>query len=151
MTKIIVDTNIVFSALLNINSKIGQILIRGGNLYDFYAPKYIVSEISYHKGKIKSLGKLNEKSFIEVYRLVTKNITILNHSVIPLKSYISAEEICSSIDADDAIFIAFSQHLDAKIWSGDKKLISGLLKMGFDKVIMTEDLYNDFIYRLNSK
>ncbi len=33
MTKIIVDTNIVFSALLNVNSRIGQILINGKNEY----------------------------------------------------------------------------------------------------------------------
>jgi len=41
MTKIIVDTNIVFSALLNTNSRIGQILINGKNRFDFYSPAYV--------------------------------------------------------------------------------------------------------------
>ena len=41
MSKIIVDTNIVFSAFLNINSKIGQILINGVHQNEFYAPEYL--------------------------------------------------------------------------------------------------------------
>ncbi|RUA33530.1 MAG: hypothetical protein DSY77_09880 [Bacteroidetes bacterium] len=53
MTKIVVDTNIIFSAILNINSRIGQILLTGDDLHDFYAPKYIRTEIWEHKGKIK--------------------------------------------------------------------------------------------------
>jgi predicted nucleic acid-binding protein len=41
MTKIVIDTNIAFSALLNIDSRIVQILISGKRFYDFYAPTYI--------------------------------------------------------------------------------------------------------------
>ena len=55
MTKIIVDTNIVFSALLNINSRIGQILINGKNHYDFYSPEYVRLEIFKHKPTPKNL------------------------------------------------------------------------------------------------
>ncbi len=53
MTKIIIDTNIVFSALLNINSRIGQILINGNKSFDFYSPDYIRQEIFEHQRKIK--------------------------------------------------------------------------------------------------
>ena len=45
MTKIIVDTNIIFSALLNVDSHIGQILIHGKDYYEFYAPEYIRFEL----------------------------------------------------------------------------------------------------------
>jgi len=38
MTKLIVDSNIIFSAILNVNSRIGQILLTYDNVYDFYAP-----------------------------------------------------------------------------------------------------------------
>ena len=65
MTKIIVDTNIVFSALLNTNSRIGQILINGKDYFDFYSPEYVRFEIFRHKEKIKSIGKLSEDEFIE--------------------------------------------------------------------------------------
>ena len=53
MIKIIIDTNIVFSALLNINSRIGQILINGKHYYDFYSPEYVRLEIFKHKRTYK--------------------------------------------------------------------------------------------------
>ncbi len=65
MTKIVIDSNIVFSALLNINSRIGQILINGSKYYEFYSPEYIRQEIIEHQGKIKRIGKLTDDEFIE--------------------------------------------------------------------------------------
>ncbi len=54
MTKLIVDSNIIFSAILNTNSRIGQILITGGEFYDFYAPKYLREEIWEHQEKLNN-------------------------------------------------------------------------------------------------
>ncbi|MBN1118127.1 MAG: hypothetical protein JXA77_13040 [Bacteroidales bacterium] len=45
MTKIIIDTNIVFSAILNVNSRIGQLIFNGLNYYDLYSPEYIRGEL----------------------------------------------------------------------------------------------------------
>jgi len=53
MDRIIVDSNILFSAILNLNSNIGQILINGQEYYDFYSPKYVRTELLRHKEKIK--------------------------------------------------------------------------------------------------
>jgi len=44
MVSIVIDSNILFSAILNLNSNIGQILITGQKFYDFYAPKYAGKE-----------------------------------------------------------------------------------------------------------
>ena len=52
MTKLVIDTNIVFSALLNLDSRIGQILINGGSYYSFFAPEFIRNEIIEHKTKL---------------------------------------------------------------------------------------------------
>ncbi len=57
MTKIIIDTNIAFSAILNVNSRIGQIIINGFKYYDFYAPEYIRTELLEHQEKIKEIAK----------------------------------------------------------------------------------------------
>jgi predicted nucleic acid-binding protein len=51
MTKIIIDSNIAFSAILNVNSRIGQIIINGFRHYDFYSPEYIRKEILEHQEK----------------------------------------------------------------------------------------------------
>ncbi len=41
MIRIVVDANIVFGSLLNLNSNTGQILIRGFEQYQFFAPFFL--------------------------------------------------------------------------------------------------------------
>lgn len=125
MTKIIVDTNIVFSAILNTNSRIGQILISGQEIYDFYAPKYLRDEILEHREKLKKRANLSDDEFLEVYEIVMKNITILNHSIIDKRYYRKAIGLCEDIDLDDIPFVSFSLFLKCNLWTGDKKLING--------------------------
>ena len=121
MDKIIVDSNIIFSAVLNLNSHIGQILINGGDYYDFYSPAYVRTELLKHAGKIKKITGLTDDSFLEVYELILKNITILNHSILPEKHFKLAVQHCQDIDSDDTIFVGFSEYLEAQLWTGDKK------------------------------
>ncbi|MGS2762605.1 PIN domain-containing protein [Sinomicrobium sp. M5D2P9] len=147
MTKLIVDSNIVFSAILNIHSHIGQILINGKTFYEFYAPKYTRTEIWEHQNKIKKISRLEDDQFIEVYELVMKNIIVLDHSIVPLENYKKAIDICKEIDEDDAVFVAFSEYLKCKLWTGDKKLINGLINKGFKGIMTTEELYKDFLIK----
>jgi len=151
MNKIIVDTNIVFSALLNTNSRIGQILINGKAYFDFYSPEYVRFEIFQHKAKIKSIGKLSDDEFIETYSLILRNITILNHSLIPSEIYRSAELLCQDIDIDDTIFVAVSDFVKGTLWTGDMKLLNGLKNKGYENVIKTEELYQELLIREKRK
>ena len=151
MTKLIVDSNIIFSALLNVNSRIGQILLTRESFYEFYAPKYLRSEILEHQEKIKKIGRLSNDEFLEVYELVLKNVTILNHSIVPKEIYEQAFELCENIDPADTAFVAFSFFLKCKIWTGDKKLVNGLRKKGFKKIITTGDLFKDFLIKTNKR
>ena len=145
MTNIVVDSNILFSAILNINSRIGQILMSGSNYYEFYAPTYMRSEIWEHHNKIKKLGKFSDEEFLEVYELTLKHITILNHSIVPIDIYRQAFELCYETDPDDTPFVAFSLFLNCKLWTGDKKLISGLNNKNFKNSISTDALFKDFM------
>ena len=151
MIKVIVDTNIVFSALLNTNSRIGQILINGKNHFDFYSPAYVRFEIFKHKEKIKSFGKLTDNEFIEIYSLILKNITILNHAIIPTDIYKNAELMCHDIDVDDTIFVAVSNFMKGTLWTGDIKLLNGLIKKGYKNFIKTDDLYQIFLKKERKK
>ena len=53
--KVIVDTNIVYSAILNSHSWIGQIILHSGNSITFYSPKYLQLEIQNHFAKIQKI------------------------------------------------------------------------------------------------
>ena len=145
MNKIVVDTNVLFSALLNTDSRIGQILLSGKRYYTFYAPEYMREEILMHKAKIKDIAHINENEFIELYELILKNISILNHTLIPYASYQEAERLCKTIDLDDTIFVAVAEFTRGKLWTGDKKLIKGLAEKGYKRLIQTETLYIDFL------
>ena len=41
MKKIIVDTNIIFSCLLNSQGKIGDLIFNSENIFDFYSNQYM--------------------------------------------------------------------------------------------------------------
>ncbi len=144
---IVVDTNVAFSTFLNINSRIGQILLNGTKYYDFYAPEYIRSELIEHKERIKSIGKLSEDRFVELFVLIMSNIKILNHSIIPKTFYQKAYELCKDIDIDDTAFIAINDYVRGRLWSGDIKLTNGLIGKGYSRIITTNELYNDFFRR----
>ncbi len=145
MTNIIIDTNIFFSALLNTNSRIGQIIINGSRYYSFFAPEYMRVEVFKYKEKIKRFAKLNDDEFIEIYELIVRNITILNQALIPKKVYRNAELLCKGIDMDDTPFVAMSEFVKGHLWTGDKMLIKGLTDLGYKNIVTTEQLYKDFI------
>jgi predicted nucleic acid-binding protein len=53
--------------------------------------------------------------------------------------------LISSFDESDALFVALTNHINGKLWTGDKKLISGLQKKRYLKTISTNDLYEQFL------
>lgn len=74
-----------------------------------------------------------------------RNISIINHSIISKDYYRKAIDLCKDIDIDDAVFVAYAICMNAKLWTGDKKLMNGLLSKNFKKLIDTNTLYNDFM------
>ena len=56
--KIVVDTNIVFSAILNSKGKIGDLLLNSGKYIDFYSVDYLRYEIGNHYDKLSKLSKI---------------------------------------------------------------------------------------------
>jgi predicted nucleic acid-binding protein len=92
-----------------------------------------------------------ENEFIETYGLILRNITILNHSIIPAEIYRNAELICQDIDIDDTVFVAVSMFTKGLLWSGDMKLINGLTHSGYKHLIKTDDLYQNFLGKERKK
>ena len=58
--KIIVDTNIIFSGLLNTNGTIGDLLFNSDGIFEFYSCAYMQHEIDKHWEKLKRISKLSE-------------------------------------------------------------------------------------------
>lgn len=64
-TKIIVDANIIFSAILNSNGKIGDLLINSDRYFNFIAPDFLHIEIKKHYSKLTALSGLSLEQIME--------------------------------------------------------------------------------------
>jgi len=71
--KIILDTNIIFSGLLNSNGTIGDLIFDYDSAFEFYSCDYMRFEIEKHWDKLKRISKFTDKELQEsLYRLFTK-------------------------------------------------------------------------------
>jgi len=138
--KIVVDTNIVFSGILNTNSTIGKLLTHSASPFRFYTCNYLRTEITRHRSKLLKLTKLRVDSLEELERLVTAKLTFINEELLPEKLLIKTEQLLADIDPDDTPFVALAKHLKGKLWTGDKPLYEGLKAKGFKAVLNTADM-----------
>ena len=135
--KIIVDTNIIFSAILNTNGIIGEIIFDSDAVFEFYSCSYMRYEIDKHWSKLKRISKLSDEDIKEsLFRIFTK-IHFINEDLIPSKIWLKAEALMSLVDID---FVALTTYMDGILWTGDKALYNGLKKKGFKKVLNTQEL-----------
>jgi predicted nucleic acid-binding protein len=124
--KIVIDSNIVFSAILNTQSKIGQLIINGSKYFDFYSVGLLKDEIIEHKSKILQSTRFSQTQFEDTFQLITSRITFLDDILLTDKDLIKAIDLVSGIDENDTLFVALNNHLVANLWTGDKRLINGL-------------------------
>ena len=138
--RIIVDTNIVFSGILNTSSKIGKILINSNVHFQFYSCDYLKTEILRHRERLLKITKLPASELAELESIVCENITFINEALIPQKYLKSSETLLKNIDINDTVFVALAKHLDAKLWTGDLQLYNGLKAKRFKNIITTSEL-----------
>ena len=135
-----VDTNIVFSAILNTDSNIGDLLLNSSNVFIFYSAKYLQYEIENHKNKLIEISHLKQKEIEEVKNLIYGNIKFLSEEQIPSEVWKRSVSFIGEVDMDDIAFVAMSEYLSTDLWTGDKKLIKGLQAKGFERCVRTQDL-----------
>jgi predicted nucleic acid-binding protein len=139
--RIIVDANIIFSAILNTDGKIGDVLLNSHNIYEFIAPRFLKDEIrKYHK-KILLISEYSNSELLEIEDKVYKPISFISEVHIPLSIRVSSEHLVKDIDPKDVAYVAFAKYFRCKLWSGDKALRNGLVKKGFTNIINTDDLF----------
>ena len=115
--RIVVDTNIAFSAILNTESKIGTILLKPRTKLNFYSTFQLNNEIDEHKDKILKLSSYSVTEMERIIQLVTQKIRFIDPVFIK-KTYLQmAEDLTKDIDIDDTEFVALTEQINGYLWS----------------------------------
>jgi predicted nucleic acid-binding protein len=139
--RIVVDTNMMYSAILNTSSKIAKIILNSKPSLNFYSTEMLLTEIEEHKDEIKDYTEYSDFEFNKIVWMLTKPIHFINVKLIPKSIIRQAEELTRDVDIDDMEFVALTEHLKGHLWSGDGELKKGLLKKNWNKIITTDILY----------
>lgn len=93
---VVVDTNLIFSALIPKASKIREILLESNMI--FYSPNFLITEIYNHKDKLLKSSKLSESEFYLYISGIIERIKFISTDFIGLESRKKAYDLCRDID-----------------------------------------------------
>lgn len=148
MKKIIVDTNIIFSCLLNSQGTIGDLIFNSENIFRFYSNQYMLFEIRKHWNKLIIISKLTDRELETAYSKILTKLIFINEEIIPQSVWEKAEILVADIDSDDIDFVALTKYLKGALWTGDKSLYADLKAKRFRTIYNTQNmigLRNKFI------
>jgi len=97
-------------------------------------------EIQKHWELLKKISKLSDEQLQVSYTQVLLKLKFINEEIIPVETWLAAEEITKEIDIDDIDFVALTKFLKATLWTGDKVLYNSLKKSKFKKLLNTAEL-----------
>jgi len=137
---VVVDTNIVFSALLSPKGAISDLLFNSAGILDFYSPTFLLEELENHHQKLLNLSRFSEEDLSYLKRMVLKKIELIDLALVSDSIWKAAMDMTNPIDEFDAPFVALSLALESTLWTGDKKLLMGLRQQEVDWVLNTANL-----------
>jgi len=138
--KLVVDANIVFSALLSPHSEAGRLMASAWPPLELFAPEALKVEIALHREKLLKLSRLTVAEMAIVEDRVFERITVIPPESIGSHHWERAFDLVKGIDERDDHYVALALHLDQPLWTGDKKLVSGLRRKGFKLLITSDEL-----------
>lgn len=117
--KLIVDTNILFKALIK-SSKVRAILLSPN--HQFYIPEYALEEVEKHLPLLIAKTGLSEEEVKLALSILLTNIRVVPSEYVSAK-WDEADQTIGSIDKGDVPFVAASLSMTCDgIWSDDKDL-----------------------------
>jgi predicted nucleic acid-binding protein len=137
---LVVDTNLVISALITPQGTISRLLLR--DLADslLVSPLFLFEEILSNYDKLRKLTKLSDDDFKELLYILIKHIDFIDNDLISNENQLKAYDLVKEIDKKDLLFVALSMQTGFTLWSGDLKLVKGLRVNGYNNVIETKDI-----------
>jgi predicted nucleic acid-binding protein len=90
-------------------------------------------ELYKHKERIAKYSKVDEQTLLGMLEIILSKIQFIPISMLSKTSRKLAYDLCKDIDEKDSVFVALTLEYHGLLWTGDKKLISGLKEKGFNR------------------
>lgn len=130
--ELVIDTNIVFSAI--VKNSVSRFLLLNTNLI-LYSPEGLISELEEHKEEIREKSKLSEKKYNDLMAILLSRIKLVpKESIAPFLK----KALEFTPDKDDSPFLALCLARGIPLWSNDKPLKE---KQSIVKVLSTKELF----------
>ena len=130
--RVVVDTNIAFSALAAGCGNLAMRLLSPSETI-FYAPRFLFVELFKHRDRILAASKLSEDHLLEALNELLESLQLIEAASIPVGVWMQARRLCDGVDLKDTPFVALTLHLEAHLWTDDEELKTGLRAKGFDQ------------------
>ncbi len=134
MSRIIVDTNIVFSAIHSRNSLTREKLLASQN--QLISCNFLFIEIFKHKERIFKNASANDDEIYDYLEKILQKIHFYNEALISTESFFAAYHLCKDVDLKDIAFVALAIELNAPLWTRDVVLKEALIKKGFTNFVI---------------
>lgn len=131
METIVIDTNIVFSAVHAANSLTRQMLAT--------LPKRFVTcnfpfvEVFKHKERIFKNSHATDDELYDYLEKVLQKIYFFNGELISTEGYFAAYHLCKDVDLKDILFVTLAIELGAPLWTRGTTLKDAIRAKGFDQ------------------
>lgn len=113
---LVVDTNIIFSALIA-GGKTRELIITKN--VELAVPEFFYTELDNHRDDIRGKTGLSQQELTILINILFENIQIIPRDA--FGDHLSeARTLIADVDPDDVPFLALALHRDAGIWSDDE-------------------------------
>ncbi|MBM3858921.1 MAG: nucleotide-binding protein, PIN domain-containing protein [Verrucomicrobia bacterium] len=128
---IVVDTNVLFAALVSTRSRLRETLFADVPSR-FCCPRFLFVELFKHKDRLLAATELSEDELLDALNALLARIRFADESAIAIGTWLEAHRLCREIDQKDTPFVALTLHLDGRLWTEDEELKRDLRAKGFN-------------------
>ena len=140
LVTIVVDANILFSVIVKSDGVLAKLWFDVADRFDLVAPAYLLGELHEHHQRLCKLSGLTSSKVAEVRTILLEDVSVILEKVVSLEARAKAVQLTSGLDEEDAPYVALAIYFNCPLWTGDKKLIAGLVKRGFKDVVDTSEV-----------
>ena len=137
---VLVDTNIIISALINPKGTEFSILTKRYSDVEFISSSLLVDEFLRQMSRVVAASGKTREALHKTFTEITRTLFLINIMELDESSLSEAARLIKGLDKDDYSFVAIAIYFNALLWTGDLKLYRGLRRKGFNNIITTKEL-----------